>query len=67
MRINPCRSCPLIDADKNNATCLRCDKRVQYIRHLDRQLRCTPSRWTEDGPLIHAVVLPDLPFPRICG
>jgi hypothetical protein len=67
MRINPCRSCPLIDEDKNNLTCLRCDKRVAYIQDLDRQLRCTPCRWNEDGPVIHQVVLPELPFPRITG
>jgi hypothetical protein len=67
MRANPCRSCPLMDQDKNNHTCLRCDKRVQYVQALNRQLRCTPCRWHEDGPVIHQVVLPDLPFQRITG
>ena len=67
MRINPCRSCVLFDADKNNLTCLRCDKRVQYVRDLDRQLRCTPCRLQEDGLGVHHVVLPELPYPRLAG
>jgi hypothetical protein len=31
MPINPCRECKMMDQDKNNAICLKCEKRVRYV------------------------------------
>ncbi|MEJ2473403.1 MAG: hypothetical protein P8Y74_05900 [Desulfobacterales bacterium] len=31
MPISPCRECKMMDQDKNNAICLKCEKRVRYI------------------------------------
>jgi hypothetical protein len=36
--INPCRSCALIQSDKNNLDCLKCGKRVASVACLDRDL-----------------------------
>jgi hypothetical protein len=48
--INPCRSCDLVESDKNNATCLNCRRRVAYVARLDRDLHFSVSR-------------PEVPFP----
>jgi hypothetical protein len=29
MPINPCRECKMMDQDKNNAVCLKCENRVR--------------------------------------
>ena len=31
---NPCRSCDLINEDKNNPECMSCDKRMEYLRKI---------------------------------
>ena len=67
MTANPCQSCPLFHADKNNATCRKCEKRIQYVKNLDHQLNNTPGRWQDEGPLIYNVILPQLPFPSVGG
>lgn len=46
-RTNPCRSCALIDADKNNATCLQCRRRVAYVAALEQELRFSAGRMPE--------------------
>jgi hypothetical protein len=50
-RINPCRSCVLIDADKNNATCLNCRRRVAYVDGLQSDLSFCAGRSAEAPPL----------------
>lgn len=35
MPINPCRQCQMLDQDKNNAVCLKCDKRLRYVASLE--------------------------------
>jgi len=43
MNTNPCLCCEMIDEDKNNAICIRCDKRIKYVAHLERSLVYCPS------------------------
>jgi hypothetical protein len=43
MNSNPCLCCEMIDEDKNNATCIRCEKRITYVAHLERTLVYCPS------------------------
>jgi hypothetical protein len=38
MKSNPCRRCELENQDKNNQICMCCDKRLDYVRHLEREL-----------------------------
>ena len=38
MKSNPCRQCELENQDKNNQICMRCDKRLDYVSHLEREL-----------------------------
>ncbi len=51
---NPCRSCPLHDADKNNATCMACAKRVAHVRRLaaDLPFACNPTSSREILPRV---------------
>jgi hypothetical protein len=35
MPINPCRECKMMDQDKNNAVCLKCEKRIRYVAGLE--------------------------------
>jgi hypothetical protein len=42
--VNPCRSCALVESDKNNRTCLKCGKRVAYVACLDRDLNFPAGR-----------------------
>ncbi|HHP7235742.1 MAG TPA: hypothetical protein ACFCUC_14015 [Desulfobacterales bacterium] len=38
MNASPCRLCPMKDEDKNNRTCLNCNKRLRYVNSLGRSL-----------------------------
>jgi hypothetical protein len=38
MKSNPCRQCELENQDKNNQICMYCDKRLNYVSHLEREL-----------------------------
>ncbi|MEJ5357817.1 MAG: hypothetical protein WHT06_04020 [Desulfobacterales bacterium] len=46
---SPCRSCYLGLADKNNATCLRCVRRVAYVNRLAEELCFSSSRSAEEA------------------
>jgi hypothetical protein len=35
MKSNPCLRCHLKNHDKNNPICMSCDKRLNYIQHLE--------------------------------
>ncbi|MFZ0611067.1 MAG: hypothetical protein WAM73_02400 [Desulfobacterales bacterium] len=35
MPINPCRECQMMDQDKNNAVCFKCEKRIRYVASLE--------------------------------
>ena len=39
MPINPCRECQMMEQDKNNAVCLKCEKRVLYVVSLEVSMR----------------------------
>ena len=41
MELNPCLSCSGKDRNKNNPNCLRCEKRLEYVNHLDMNLNFT--------------------------
>jgi hypothetical protein len=46
MKTHPCRTCPSGDKDKNNKTCMQCDKRIQYVFELEKELffsLCNPT------------------------
>ena len=43
MNTNPCLCCEMINEDKNNATCMRCDRRIRYVENLERTLSYCPS------------------------
>jgi len=38
MNTSPCRQCPMRDHDKNNRTCLNCDKRIRFVVGIGRSL-----------------------------
>ena len=38
MKSNPCRQCSLKNRDKNNPMCMHCDKRLDYVNQLEREL-----------------------------
>ena len=35
---NPCKSCDLINEDKNNSECMSCDKRMEYLRKIEEDM-----------------------------
>ena len=43
MPINPCRECQMMDQDKNNAVCMKCEKRVRYVASLEAVKSCPAS------------------------
>jgi len=43
MNSNPCLRCFLRNEDKNNDTCKKCSKRVNYVRGLDEALGFSAS------------------------
>ena len=43
MPINPCRECQMMDQDKNNAVCLKCEKRFRYVANLEAAMSCPAS------------------------
>lgn len=50
MEINPCLSCNGKDRNKNNPICLNCEKRLEYVNHLEIELNYTFS-YGESGPM----------------
>jgi len=38
MKPNPCLQCQLINQDKNNQLCMYCHKRLDYVRHPEKEL-----------------------------
>jgi hypothetical protein len=38
MKSHPCLNCPSGDKDKNNKICMHCDKRIQFVFNLDKEL-----------------------------
>ena len=47
MPINPCRECLMVDQDKNNVVCLKCEKRVRYVSRLEASMSCPCSNAEE--------------------
>jgi hypothetical protein len=43
MEPNPCLSCTSKDQNKNNPTCLLCEKRLEFVNHLEMKLNGTLS------------------------
>jgi hypothetical protein len=56
MPINPCRKCQMMDQDKNNAVCLKCEKRVHYVANLEAALGC-PFSNAEEAAFLPLTVL----------
>ena len=50
MELNPCLSCHRKDQNKNNPICLHCEKRLEYVNHLEMRLNFTLS-YGESGPV----------------
>ena len=52
MELNPCLSCTRKDQNKNNPICRDCNKRIEYVNHIEIKLDCTfcygESRATAD-------------------
>ena len=38
MRSNPCMLCALKSQDRNNQMCMQCDKRLDYVKYLEKEL-----------------------------
>ena len=47
MVTSPCKSCALLGEDKNNDTCMNCDKRLTYIRMLGDSTKSIPTELTD--------------------
>jgi len=43
MELNPCLSCIKKDQNKNNPVCRDCNKRIDYVNGLERNLNFTAS------------------------
>ena len=43
MEKNPCLNCTRRNHNKNNPICRDCDKRIEYVNHLEMNLNCTFS------------------------
>ncbi len=51
--MNPCRNCGLKDKDKNNITCRNCDKRLDYLQRLSRDLEFSASMTVDHWYPLH--------------
>ena len=49
MKSSPCFHCQLKDQDKNNPMCMHCDKRLDYVSLLERELNFAPAH-SEEKP-----------------
>ena len=59
MKSNPCFHCQLKNQDKNNPICVHCNKRLDYVRRLEREL---------DFALTHSEEKPAFPrLPTLSG
>jgi hypothetical protein len=38
MKSNPCLQCQLKNQDKNNQMCMYCNKRLDYVRYIEKEL-----------------------------
>jgi hypothetical protein len=59
MEINPCLSCSGKDRNKNNPTCLKCEKRHEYVNRLEMKLNFSFS-YGESYPEAAVAALPTL-------
>ncbi len=46
---SPCRSCSLQHADKNNAACMQCSRRVAYVSRLAGEFAVAPTRTSPEA------------------
>ena len=49
MKSNPCFHCQLKNQDKNNPICVHCNKRLDYVSRLERELNFAPTH-SEEKP-----------------
>ncbi len=49
MKLNPCLNCTKRNHNKNNPICRDCDKRIDYVNHLEIELNGTFS-YAENRP-----------------
>ena len=52
-RTNPCQDCRLKDKDKNNITCRKCDKRLNYLEGLACDLEFSAAMAVDHGYPLH--------------
>lgn len=52
--ISPCRGCKLEYVDKNNDTCMRCAKRIEYVEALEGMTNSVPVEMTDMAIHINA-------------
>jgi hypothetical protein len=57
MKSNPCLRCHLKNHDKNNPMCVSCDKRLDYIQHLETALNFA---WTNSEESAQSLRMPML-------
>jgi hypothetical protein len=56
MKTNPCLNCARKNQNKNSPICRDCDKRIEYVNHLEMTLNCTFS-YGESWPAAAAAPL----------
>lgn len=49
MKSNPCLQCQLKNQDKNNQICMHCNKRLDYVSHIEKELSFAMTN-TEQRP-----------------
>ena len=49
METNPCLNCARRNHNKNNPLCRNCDKRIDYVNHLEMNLNY-PFSYGDSGP-----------------
>jgi uncharacterized paraquat-inducible protein A len=62
MNTNPCLECPRINDDKNNPDCLKCDKRIRYVKQLSGSLGCYVL-YADDGGDLNVCCPSENPLP----
>lgn len=50
MKTNPCLQCQLKNQDKNNSMCMQCNKRLEYVSYLERELNFAKTNSEQRPP-----------------
>ena len=52
-RLNPCLQCLRLNKDKNSSRCRVCEKRLAYLRRLNRELEFSAAMSVDNGYPLH--------------